>query len=60
MNYRLLNETYDIKNPKKTFFKNRGIDNYSEYENVDENSIIPYGNLDNIDIAVECFNKHIK
>ena len=59
MKYRLLNETYDIKNPKKTFFKNRGIDNYSEYENVDENSIIPYGNLDNIDIAVECFNKHI-
>ena len=60
MNYRLLNENYDIENPKKTFFNNRGIDNYLEYKNVNENSVIPYENLDNIDIAVKCFNRHIE
>lgn len=60
MNYRLLNENYDIKNPKKTFFNNRGIESYLEYENVNESNIIPYENLNNINIAVECFNKHIE
>lgn len=60
MNYRLLNENYDIKNPKKTFFNNRGIESYLKYENVNESNIIPYENLNNINIAVECFNKHIE
>lgn len=60
MKYRLLNENFDIESPKKTFFNNRNVDNYLKYEDVDIGSVISYENLDNIDIAVECFNKHIE
>lgn len=42
----------------KEVFKNRGIDDYKTYLNLDDSVIIPYEKLDNIHEAVDCFMKH--
>ena len=60
MVYKLINKKIcDIENPQYTIFKNRGIDNIKEYKNLTDNCLIHYHNLENIDVAVECFLKHI-
>lgn len=38
--------------------RNRGIDNYYKYLNLDENVVEPYQNIDNIEEAVNLFMKH--
>lgn len=42
----------------KEVLKNRGIDDYRTYLNLDDSVIIPYEKLDNIHEAVDCFMKH--
>ena len=46
------------KNIYDTFFLNRGIDNYKEYLKFDGSNEIPYNLLDNIDNAINMFDKH--
>lgn len=59
MQYRLYdNGNNDTSNVIKEVFKNRGIDDYNTYLNLDDSVIIPYENLDNIHEAVDCFMKH--
>ena len=38
--------------------KNRGIDDYNRYLNLDEGVVKPYQNLDHIEDAVNLFMKH--
>lgn len=42
----------------KEVLKNRGIDDYRTYLNLDDSVIIPYKKLDNIHKAVNCFMEH--
>lgn len=42
----------------KEVLKNRGIDDYKTYLNLDDSVIIPYEKLDNIHEAVDCFMQH--
>lgn len=60
MKYKLYeNANNDISsNLLKEFLKNRGIDDYKKYLNLDESVVIPYQNLDNIDKAVFLFMEH--
>lgn len=46
------------KNIYDTFFLNRGIDNYKEYLKFDGSNEIAYDLLDNIDNAINMFDKH--
>lgn len=50
--------SYDT--PLETFLKNRGIEDTDGYINVNEDTLIPYQNLDNIDKAVEVYKSHIE
>ena len=60
MNYKLINNSLnDINNPKKTILLNRGIDNWQQYLNLNENCIHDFNLLKNIDKAVKCFIAHI-
>lgn len=38
--------------------KNRGVEDYEKYLQLDESVVIPYENLDNINEAVELFIQH--
>lgn len=59
MQYRLYkNGNNDTSNVMKEVLKNRGIDDYKTYLNLDDLVIIPYEKLDNIHEAVDCFMKH--
>lgn len=61
MKYKLKNNSSNnINNIVQTIFENRGINNYKEYMNLDDNVLIPYNQLDNIDKAVECLLKHLE
>lgn len=61
MNYRLIkNSLNDIDNPKQTILLNRGIENWKQYLNLNEDCIHDFNLLKNIDKAVGCFIKHIE
>lgn len=59
MQYRLYeNANNDTSNVLKEVLKNRGIDDYCTYLDLDESVVIPYQKLDNIENAVDLFMKH--
>ena len=59
MQYRLYeNANNDTSNILKEVLKNRGIDDYYTYLNLDESVVIPYQKLDNIENAVDLFMNH--
>ena len=61
MNYRLIkNSLNDIDNPKQTILLNRGIENWKQYLNLNEDCTHDFNLLDNIDKAVSCFINHIE
>lgn len=61
MNYRLIkNSLNDIDNPKQTILLNRGIENWKQYLNLNEDCTHDFNLLKNIDRAVSCFIKHIE
>lgn len=59
MKYRLYeNGNNDTSNVIKEVLKNRGINDYKKYLNLDESVLIPYQRLDNIDNAVHLLMNH--
>lgn len=59
MQYRLYKSgNNDTSNVMKEVLKNRGIDDYKTYLNLDDSVIISYKKLDNIHEAVDCFMEH--
>lgn len=61
MEYRLFtNSLNDKDNVIETVLLNRGIENPQEYLNLTENCCNDYNSLNNINEAVECFNKHFE
>lgn len=50
----------DIDNPKQTILLNRGIENWKQYLNLNEDCTHDFNLLDNIDKAVSCFINHIE
>lgn len=50
----------DIDNPKQTILLNRGIENWKQYLNLNEDCTYDFNLLDNIDKAVSCFINHIE
>lgn len=50
----------DIDNPKQTILLNRGIENWKQYLNLNEDCTHNFNLLDNIDKAVSCFINHIE
>ena len=61
MNYRLIkNSLNDIDNPKQTILLNRGIENWKQYLNLNEDCTHDFNLLKNINKAVSCFIKHIE
>ena len=59
MQYKLYeNGNNDTSNVLAEVLKNRGIDDYDRYLNLDESVVEPYQNLDNIEEAVNLFMKH--
>ena len=50
----------DIDNPKQTILLNRGIENWKQYLNLNEDCTHDFNLLKNIDKAVNCFIKHIE
>ena len=60
MQYKLYeNGNNDTSNVLAEVLKNRGINDYNRYLNLDESVIEPYQNLDHIEEAVNLFMKHI-
>lgn len=49
------NSDNNTSNVLEEVLKNRGVDDYEKYLNLDEDVLIPYENLDNINKAVELF-----
>lgn len=59
LQYRLYeNANNDTSNVLKEVLKNRGINDYHTYLDLDESVVIPYQKLDNIENAVDLFMKH--
>ncbi len=59
MKYKLLEKSLnDAENVIQTILINRGIDNWQEYLNLNDSHCNPYEYLDNINEAVELFDKH--
>ena len=59
MQYRLYeNANNDTSNVLKEVLKNRGINDYYTYLDLDESVVIPYQKLDNIKDAVDLYMKH--
>lgn len=59
MQYRLYNNSdNDTSNVIAEVLQNRGIEDYNRYLHLDESAVIPYDNLENINIAVELFMQH--
>ena len=57
MKYKLIGDN-DIDNVIETTLKNRGIENWQEYINLNHLDDEEYQGLDNIEQAVECFARH--
>lgn len=53
------NSTNNVADVLNVVLTNRKIHNPQEYLNVSDKNEIPYKQLDNIDEAVECFDKHV-
>ena len=61
MKYKLFENSLNDKSKiVETVLLNRGIDNPQEYLNLNENYCNEYSQLDNIDKAVKCFDKHFE
>ena len=61
MQYKLFeNSLNDKDNVIETVLLNRGIENPQEYLNLNEECCNDYNNLNNIDEAVQCFDKHFE
>lgn len=61
MKYKLFEYSLnDQDNVVETVLLNRGIKNPQEYLNLDETCTNDYNNLENINEAVECFEKHFE
>jgi single-stranded-DNA-specific exonuclease len=61
MQYKLFqNSLNDKNNVIETVLLNRGIENPQEYLNLNESCTNDYNNLNNINEAVECFEKHFE
>lgn len=61
MQYKLFENSLNDKNQVlETVLLNRGIENPQEYLNLNESCINDYNNLNNINEAVECFEKHFE
>ncbi len=60
MKYELIGSNDYFLNPIETILKNRGIEDIQSFLNVNENNIIHWSNLENIEKAVECLIDHIK
>lgn len=61
MQYKLFeNSLNDKDNIIETVLLNRGIENPQEYLNLSESCTNDYNNLENINAAVECFEKHFE
>ena len=59
MKYKLYNNSdNNTSNVIKEVLKNRGIEDYNKYLNLDDSVVIPYDKLDNINSAVELFMNH--
>ena len=59
LQYRLYeNANNDTSNILKEVLKNRGIDDYYAYLDLDDSVVIPYQKLDNIENAVDLFMNH--
>lgn len=59
MKYKLYdNGTNDTGNIIKEILKNRGVNDYNTYLNLDKSILLPYEYLENIDKAVEMFTRH--
>ena len=59
LQYRLYeNANNDTSNVLKEVLKNRGIDDYYTYLDLDESVVIPYQKLDNIKNAIDLFMNH--
>lgn len=50
----------DIDNPKQTILLNRGIENWKQYLNLNEDCTHDFNLLKNIDKAISCFINHIE
>ena len=60
MKYKLYdNSDNNTSNVIKEVLKNRGIEDYNKYLNLDDSVVIPYDKLDNINSAVELFMNHL-
>lgn len=61
MRYKLFENSLNDKDKLiETVLLNRGIKNPYEYLNLDESCTNDYNNLNNINEAVECFEKHFE
>ena len=61
LQYKLFeNSLNDKEQIIKTVLLNRGINNPQKYLSLDESCTNDYNNLDNINEAVECFEKHFE
>ena len=59
MKYKLINNSLnDIYKPIETVLKNRGIEDWKQYINLDSSVVQDYNCLNGIQEAVECFVKH--
>ena len=59
LKYRLYeNSNNNTSNVLAEVLKNRGINDYEKYLNLNESVLIPYEKLENINKAVELFMKH--
>ncbi len=59
MKYKLIsNSLNDMTRPIETVLRNRGIEDWKGYLNLDESVVQDYNNLDGMQEAVECFVKH--
>lgn len=61
MQYKLFENSLNDKDKViETVLLNRGIENPQEYLNLNEDCTNDYNNLNNINEAVECFEKHFE
>lgn len=61
MQYKLFKNSLNDKNSVvETVLLNRGIENPQEYLNLDKSCTNDYNNLENINEAVGCFEKHFE
>lgn len=61
MKYRLYeNSDNNTSNVLEEVLRNRGVDDYEKYLNLNEDVLIPYENLDNMNKAVELFDRHFQ